>query len=307
MFNEVSGKVFRNCAFILAVIVLVALSATESRAQARRTGSLRITTGHPGSVIFINHIRHGVTNDEGVLELPRVQAGSYPIKVRTTGFADYRGSVVIAAGGKREIKVTHQPTSDQALIGFQKGETLRDSGQNEEAVERYKAAIELRPVFPEARVAMTRCLITMQDYQEAEKQILAAIKQYKGPYPEAQTVLANLRRNQGLTDESIVEYRKALRLARNISPEAHIGLAIALEEQGEMDEAIKEYRVGISQDMDTESILYYLLGAALEKINRNKEAIAAYRNYLRLDPEGIYASAVESIIEKLKEQPDGQM
>jgi tetratricopeptide (TPR) repeat protein len=307
MFNEVSGKVFRTGGIVLAVIALASFAATSSYAQPRaRTGSLRVVTGRPGSVVFINNIRHGATNDAGVLELPRAQAGSYPIKVRTSGFADYKGSVVIAAGGKREIKVTQQPTSDQALLSFQKGEGLRDSGQNEEAVEQYKAAIEQRSIFPEARVAMTRCLITLQDYQEAEKQILTAIKQNKGPYPEAQTVLANLRRNQGLTEESITEYRKALRLARNISPEAHIGLAIALEEQGEMDEAIKEYRIGISQDMDTESILYYLLGSALEKVNRNKEAIAAYRNYLRLDPEGMYSSAVESIIEKLKEQPDGQ-
>lgn len=306
MFNEVSRKAFNSRAFVLALVAL-SLTAVSSYAQTRaRTGSLRIVTGHPGSVVFINNIRHGSTDEAGVLELPRVQAGSYPIRVRTAGFTDYRGSVVIAAGSKREVKVTHQPTADQALISFQKGEQLRDSGQNEEAVEQYKAAIELRPVFPEARVAMTRCLITIQDYEEAEKQILTAIKQNKGPYPEAQTVLANLRRNQGLTKESIVEYRKALRLARNISPEAHVGLAIALQEDGQIDEAIKEYRTGISQDMDTESILYYLLGSALEKADRNKEAIEAYRSYLRLDPEGIYASAVESIIEKLKEEPDGQ-
>lgn len=291
--------------FSIAVIVSVLLATGFSIAQTRaRTGSLKVVTGQTGSVVFINNIRHGVTNDTGVLELPRVRAGSYPIRVRTTGFVDYRGSVVIAAGGKREIKIAQQATTDQALISFQKGESLRDSGQNEEAVEQYKAAVELRPIFPEARVAMTRCLMPLQDYEEAEKQILTAIKQHKGPYPEAQTVLANLRRNQGLIEESIAEYRKALRLARNISPEAHIGLAIALEEEGEMDAAIKEYRIGISQDMDTESILYYLLGSALEKVNRNKEAIEAYRNYLRLDPEGIYASAVESIIERLKEEPD---
>ena len=61
---------------------------------------------------------------------------------------------------------------------------------------------------------------------------------------------------------------------------------------------------GKAQDMDTEPILYYLLGSALEKRQRHKEAIDAYRNYLRLDPEGQYASAVESIIERLKEEID---
>jgi tetratricopeptide (TPR) repeat protein len=112
-----------------------------------------------------------------------------------------------------------------------------------------------------------------------------------------------MRRSQGLIDEAIVEYRRALRAARGISPEAHIGLAIALEEAGEMEEATKEYRAGIAQDMDTEPILYYLLGSALEKERRNKEAIEAYGHYLRLDPEGQYASAIQSLIDRLKEEP----
>jgi tetratricopeptide (TPR) repeat protein len=122
-------------------------------------------------------------------------------------------------------------------------------------------------------------------------------------------VLANLRRSQGLVDESIVEYRKALRLARGDSFEAHIGLAIALNELREsrndlrlIDEIAKEYRIGITQDMETEPILYYQLGEILEKAGRNKEAIDAYRGYLRLDPEGEFASAPQSIIDRLKEE-----
>jgi tetratricopeptide (TPR) repeat protein len=104
-----------------------------------------------------------------------------------------------------------------------------------------------------------------------------------------------------LVEEAVIEYRKALKLARNVSAEAHIGLALALEESGKRNEAISEFRTGIAQDMDTEPILYYLLGSALEKLNQNREAIDAYRNYLRLAPEGQYASAVESMIERLKE------
>ncbi|HET8675624.1 MAG TPA: tetratricopeptide repeat protein, partial [Blastocatellia bacterium] len=123
---------------------------------------------------------------------------------------------------------------------------------------------------------------------------------------ESQTVLANLRRNQGLVEEAIVEYRKALRLARGNSFEAHIGLALALIEENDVDGAVKEYRAGIAQDMDTEPILYYQLAEILEKAGRNKEAIEAYQNYLRLDPEGEYASAVESIIERLKEETDNR-
>jgi hypothetical protein len=267
-----------------------------------RTGALKVITGRADSVVFINNVRHGVTSDKGELDLPHVIAGSYPVRVRTAGYADWNVRVVVTAGGSQTLKVTQQQTSDEPTLRFQKAEALRDKGKNTEAVEEYRQALSLRS-FSEARIGMGRSLIALQEFQEAEKQIQAAIKTAGGTLVEAQTVLANLRRHQGLGDESIVEYRKALRLARGNSFEAHIGLAIALNEQGSVDEAVREYRIGIIQDMETEPILYYQLAEILENAHRNKEAIEAYRNYLRLDPEGEYASAVESIIERLKEEP----
>lgn len=291
------------CATIEALTQKQSGNASSSRGRA--TGALKVTTGQAGSVVYINNVRHGATSEAGVLDLPRVQAGSYPVRVRTVGYTDWKGAVVIAAGASRSLKVTQQPATDEALLHYQKGDQLRDSGKNRDAVKAYQQALALRRVFPEARVAMTRSLVTLQDFQEAEKQIQAAIKEYGRPNADAQTVLANLRRNQDLIDESIIEYRKALRIAQGVSPEAHIGLGIALNEAGRTDEAVKEYRIGIAQDMDTEPILYYQLAEILEKAGRNKEAIEAYRGYLRLDPEGEFASAAESIIERLKEEGNG--
>ena len=266
------------------------------------TGSLKLISGLPGSVVFINNVRHGATGLNGELDLPHVRAGLYPGRVRTVGYIDWTGPIAVAPGGGRTLKVTQQQTSDEATLHYQKAEALRDKGKNKDAVEEYKQALVLRPSLVEARIGMARCLITLQDFQGGEKEVQTAIRLGGRTIVEAQTVLANLRRSQGLVDESIVEYRKALRLASGNSFEAHIGLAIALNEQGSVDEAVREYRIGISQDMETEPILYYQLAEILEKSNRNKEAIEAYRNYLRLDPEGEYASAVESIIERLKEE-----
>ena len=276
----------------------------QASAPIKRTGasgSLKVITGLPGSVVFINNVRHGTTGDNGELGLPHVRAGSYGGRVRTVGYIDWTGSVIVPSGGSRTLKVNQQKTTDEATLHYQRAEALRDKGKNKDAVEDFKRALALRPSLVEARIGMARSLITLQDFQGSEKEIQTAIKLGGRTIVEAQTVLANLRRSQGLVEESIVEYRKALRLARGNSFEAHIGLAIALNEQGSVDEAVREYRIGIIQDMETEPILYYQLAEILEKANRNKEAIEAYRNYLRLDPEGEYASAVESIIERLKE------
>lgn len=296
-------------------LALLAFASIQARAQtaSRRTlkpppstGALKVSTGQPGSVVFINNIRHGSTNDSGQLDLPHVKTGAFPVRVRTVGFSDWTGRVVVVGGASRALKVVQQPTTDQATLHYQKGDALRDRGKLSDSVKEYQQALAIKTPFPEARIGLARSLITLQEFDEAEKQLFAAKKESRAHWAESQTVLANLRRNQGLIDESIEEYRKALRMARNVSPEAHIGLAIALEESGETEEALKEYRVGIAQDMDTEPILYYLLGSLLEKAERNKEAIEAYGNYLRLDPQGQYASAVESIIERLKEEPDNR-
>ncbi|HVF89595.1 MAG TPA: tetratricopeptide repeat protein [Blastocatellia bacterium] len=297
----------------LALVLLASLPIL-ARAQAApgrslkpppSTGALKVSTGQPGSVVFINNVRHGSTNDSGELDLPRARAGTFPVRVRTVGYSDWTGRVIVG-GAARTLKVVQQPTSDQATLHYQQGDALRDRGKYPDSVKEYEQALAIRTPFPEARIALARSFIALQKFDEAEKHLLAAQKESRGQSSEAQTVLANLRRNQGLVDESIDEYRKALRMARNVSPEAHIGLAIALEESGETEEALRQYRTGIAQDMDTEPILYYLLGSLLEKEARNKEAIEAYGNYLRLDPEGQYASAVESIIARLKEEPDNR-
>lgn len=308
-----SRRIVTNAGVTASVIVFLLCWAPQTRSHSlqtaksrapvarARTGALKVITGHHGSVVFINNVRHGVTGENGELDLPRVMAGSFPVRVRTVGYADWKGSTIITSGGSRTLKVTQQQTGDAPTLSFQKAESLRDKGRNRDAVEEYKQALALRS-SNEARIGMARSLITLQDFQGAETQIQAALKAGGPTLVEAQTVLANLRRTQGLVEESIVEYRKALRLARGNSFEAHIGLAIALNEQGIVDEAVKEYRIGIIQDMETEPILYYQLAEILEKANRNKEAIEAYRNYLRLDPDGEYASAVESIIDRLKEE-----
>jgi tetratricopeptide (TPR) repeat protein len=309
-----------NPAVVVTCLILLYLTAAFSTRQANgqaqknrrttasastakpRAGSVKVITGHADSVVFINNVRHGTTGENGELNLPHVMVGSHPVRVRTVGYVDWNGRIVVTQDATATLKASQQQqTVDEPTLHLQKGEALRDKGKNRDAIEEYKQALALRSI-PEARIGMARSLTPLQEFQEAEKQIQAAIKAGGGTVVEAQTVLANLRRHQGLVEESVVEYRKALRLARGNSFEAHIGLAIALGEQGNVDEAVKEYRIGIIQDMETEPILYYQLAELLEGAKRNKEAIEAYRNYLRLDPEGEYASAVESIIERLKEE-----
>jgi tetratricopeptide (TPR) repeat protein len=297
--------------FVSILVVSLPRPASSNNQRAASTahcaaegpaGSLKLISDQPASVVFINDVRQGVTDDTGTLEIRRIKPGAYRIRVRRLGYKTFAGRVNVPLRGVRLMRIKQRPSSDESELSFQQAEDRRDKGRNKDAVTEYLKALELRPLFPAARIGLARSYVSLQEFDNAEKQLMTAIAGGHGALPEAQTVLANLRRYQGLVDEAIVEYRKAIIQARGVSPEAHIGLAIALEEHGRLDEAIKEYRIGIPQDMDTEPILYYLLGNALEKGQRYGEAIQAYRCYLRLDPDGQYASAIESIIDRLKEE-----
>ena len=286
---------------LCALIAVTGETYAQRRAAGDRSyGALKVITGQPGSVIFINGIRHGVTDDTGVAEIKRVWAGSFTARVRSVGFTDWTGRVVVAANTVGTLRVTPQPTRDEALIQYQKGEALRDRGRNTDAVKEFQQAVALRANFPEARLAMARSLIAVQDFQKAEAQIELARKNFARPYADAFTVLGYLRRQQGLLEEAVAAYQNAIRIAAGNAFEAHIGLGIVLNELGETDGAVKEYRIGILQDMETEPVLYFQLGEILEKAERKKEAIEAYSKYLKLDPEGELAGAAESIIQQLK-------
>jgi tetratricopeptide (TPR) repeat protein len=250
----------------------------------------------------LNNVRNGVTGETGELKLERIKPGSYSVRVRTVGYQDWGTRyILIRPQAETSLNVKQTRTTDQAVLHYQKGDALRDGGNHEEAVAEYKQALQINPRLAAAAIACARSLIAMQQLEDAESMLQKASKLgAAGQLAETETVFGNLRRSQELLDESISHYRRAVVLARGVSPEAHIGLALALEEKGTIDEAIAHFRQGLAQDMDTEPILYYLLGKALEKHGRNKEAIEAYSGYLRLDPNGQYSSAVESIIEQLK-------
>jgi len=275
-------------------------SGSASSGSAAAQGSLRIVTGQQGSVIFLNNVRNGLTGETGELRVERIKAGSYSVRVRTVGYQDWVTRLFVVRPQAETLSVKQIRTTDEAVLHYQKGDALRDSGNHDEAVTEYKQALQANPRMAAAAIGCVRSLIALQQLEEAESMLQKAIRVGAGQLAEAETVFGNLRRSQELLDESISHYRKALVLARGVSPEAHIGLALALEEKGAIDEAIGHFRQGLAQDMDTEPILYYLLGKALEKRGRTKEAIEAYGGYLRLDPNGQYSSAVESIIEQLK-------
>lgn len=271
-------------------------------AAAQSSKSITVRT-EPKSVVWLDEIRRGVTDDEGRLTITKVSAGRHTLRVRARGFREASLQILPARRGAIDVRLVR--TTDEAELLFQQAEEARESARDEEArkqsAELYRRALGLRPRFAAAHLGLARVLLDLNDYNAALEEINAA-RAARPLYPEASAVEGRILRMAADTGAAIESFRRAIREARGFQPEAHTGLALVLEEKGRYEEAVEEFRAAINQLSDTEPVLYQLLGAAYEKLEKYKEAVAAYEKYLELAPEGTLAPAVRSILDQLRRQ-----
>lgn len=264
--------------------------------------SLEIKT-EANAIIWLDEVRHGLTNAEGQLRLEKVRPGRHTLRVRAEGFGERVLALSPAQRGSINVKLV--PTTDEAELLFQKAEAAREKARDDEArrtaAELYRQALARRLRFPAARVGLARVLLDLNDYGAAYDEIDRA-RSLRPVYPEASAVEGRLRRADADYEGAIEAYRRAIREARGFQPEAHTGLALVYEERGRNEEATAEFRTALAQLSDTEPVVYQLLGALYEKMEKYKEAVAAYEKYLQLAPEGSLAPAIRSVIDQLRRQ-----
>lgn len=295
---------------LFALIASLLLMPTSINAQkskkssgARSSAKSITVKTEPKSVVWLDEVRRGVTDDSGKLTLTKVSAGRHTLRVRSRGFKEATLALTPARRGAVEVRLAR--TTDEAELLFQQAEEAREGARDEEgrkqAAEAYRRAIGLRPRFAAAHLGLARALLELNDYNSALEEINAA-RAARPVYPEASAVEGRILRMAADTNGAMEAFRRAIREGRGFQPEAHTGLALALEEKGRYEEAVQEFRAAILQLSDTEPVLYQLLGAAYEKMEKYKEAVQAYEKYLELAPAGTLAPAVRSILDQLRRQ-----
>jgi tetratricopeptide (TPR) repeat protein len=305
----------RHYLIALAVLSLLAFfdgeaasaqKARAKRAAAKSTRSLIIRT-EANAIVWLDDVRRGVTDANGLLTIEKISAGRHTLRVRAGGFRERTLPLTAAQRGQVEVRLAR--TSDEAELVFQQAETAREKARDDEskraAAELYRRAIELRPAFPAAHVGLARVLLDLNDYKRALAEIDEA-RRDRPVYPEASAVEGRIYRYAAFWDDAINSFRRAIREGRGFQPEAHTGLALLLEEKGMNEEAVVEFRAALGQLFDSEPVVYQLLGAVYEKMENYREAVKAYEKYLELAPEGNLAPAVRSVIDQLRKQAEGQ-
>lgn len=292
------GAVSRRAA--LAALLAVTIAAAAGAQGRRRAAVLEIVGANPKAAIVVDGVRVGRTGADGSRRIETLRPGRYTVVVRQTGFADHRQPVTLAAGRSISVTPKRVPVTDPVTLAFQRAEELALDGKHRDAAPLYREAIAAKGGrHTGAGIGLARSLLALKSTDEATAAIAAVIAA-EPRSAEAHAVRANILRERGLAEDAVAEYREAVRLAAGRTPEAHTGLAILLDEGGQREQAVAEFRKAIEQNHDAEPILYQLLGSTLEELERPKEAVAAYEQFLALAPEHSLASAVRSVLERLK-------
>jgi len=293
----------------LSTLALVILVAAPPAFAQRRAGAPRpaaqaaaravTVKTQPKAVVWVDEVRRGVTNDDGLLRLT-LAPGRRSLRVRASGFAEHTRALLPSERGT--ITVALKPTTDEAELLFQQAEEAREKGGGaEKAAELYRQALKLRPRFAAAHVGLARALLARDDHDGALEQVEEARRDRPG-YAEASVVEGRALRELADHDGALAAFTRALRESRGLNPEAHTGVGLVHEDKARHEEAVAAFRRAVAQLSDTEPVLYELLGRNYEKLERWKEAADAYDKYLQLAPEGSHASAIRSIIDQLRQQ-----
>jgi len=286
------------CLFALVFFLAISLEAQE------RLNTVSLTLkSEPGTIIWVDSLRYGAVAEGGEITVSNLSVGAHTVRARLKGRREVAQGIKLSGEANQTIRLDLSKLADKAELNFQSAEELRGLGNNTEAIDLYRRAIELRGGnYPVAHIGLARSLLSNEKYSEAVAEVRKALREKGGVYPEAHTVIGNIKRTQGLYDDALTSYQTALQQARNFSPEAHTGSALTYQDRNLSEEAIKHFQMAIAQANDTEPIIYFLLGSTLEREYRNKEAVEAYEKYLKLQPNTTQASALRSVLKQLRRE-----
>ena len=298
--------------FILLGLVLSLLSHSAA-GQAIRARTL-VVKSEPMSIVWLNGVRYGTTDGEGKLDIKNAPAGVQIVRVRADGFKETTKSILAAQSGKIDIPLVK--TTDEAELAFQEGEKLStvDRAKSEAA---YRNAIKNRPGYVEAHVGLGRVLSEAGDVEGAGKAIRDAVR-LRPRDAEAAAVEGRIYRLIDQEPKAIAAFKRAIANGGGFQPEAYTGLAMLYQDRAEAGssegnftlekqayaEAEKNFAMAVKQlgtGLDAATI-YQLLGLVYERQKKYKEAIALYETFLRLFPDNVEATAVQSFIVQLKKK-----
>lgn len=181
-------------------------------------------------------------------------------------------------------------TKNNARAHNNLGNTLKDEGKIDEAIEQFRLALRIEPNYADAHNNLGVALTAQGSIDQAMEQYRLALR-INPNNAEAHNNLGKELAAQGKVDEAIKQYRLALRINPNLVL-AHSNLGVALVAQGNIDEAIEHFQSAL-KIYPFNADAHCNLAIALAVQGKNNEAIKEYRTALSINPN--HAEACNSL------------
>jgi len=187
---------------------------------------------------------------------------------------------------------------------FEEGKTAFAAKNYDEAITKFKSALEKMPVPPPAKTAdviwanLATTYDAKKDYVESEAAYKKAIE--ANPLESAYHVNLSLAQiANGKTEESQASIEKAAQLNPASAGMAYYNMGAHLINRNQPKDAVTYFKKAIDKD-PMYANAYYQLGITLIGDNQNAEAMTYLAKYLELVPTGQDADTAKLLIEELK-------
>jgi tetratricopeptide (TPR) repeat protein len=235
------------------------------------------------------------------------EGGQYKITATDPKIGSVSNVAAVRLGRVSDMVIVLVPTTaanDAAKAAelkkaFDEGVTASRGGRHDEAIEKFKAAIEMAPQCFDCHFNIGVAYMAKKDEKGAEAAWKQALE-VKADYPEALNALSTLYNNQKRFDEAAAMSAKAAAASGGAAnADATFNQGIILWNQGKIAEAKTKFEETIKMNASHPEA-HFQLGMALLNEGKLPEAVAAFESYLKLSPEGQYATQAKGMIAQLK-------
>jgi tetratricopeptide (TPR) repeat protein len=235
------------------------------------------------------------------------ESGQYRISATDPKIGTATADTRVSLGRVAEVTIVLVPTTAANDAGkaaelkkaFEEGVQASRSGNHDAAIEKFRGALALAPTCFDCHFNIGVAYMAKKDEKAAEAAWKQALE-VKADYAEAMNALSTLYNNQKRFDEAAAMSAKAASAGGGAgNADATFNQGIILWNQGKIADAKAKFEETITLNA-SHADAHFQLGMALLNEGKLPEAVGAFESYLKLAPDGQFATQAKGMIAQLK-------
>ena len=294
---------------LLAVFPLLTVAGVHTQTTGAVAGMVADRTGQPvpgATVALVARStaggRHETSTDEsGHFQQLGLTPGQYTVTADKNELGGQVFRILVHPGGSVTIRFVLEagrvPSAwlrdvpgNEAAAAFEAGVLANRTGDFEEAIVQFEAALQILPACVDCRFNIGVAYSRLDRFAEAETVFRDALR-VRSDYAAAYYGLANIYNRQNRTEEAAAARGEANRIAINALAAGRaraqdtLNRGIVFWNSDNVEDAVRQFREALEADSSLAEA-HYWLGLAHEKMGDQEAAVGALSRYLGMVPDG---------------------